>query len=364
MQNKSDFYCHIDILNKKRCIGWIIDKNDPTRTLDIQIILKGKILSNSTADILRIGTKEQGLHKSGNCGFDCDINISEDAVSDVVIKSDNTVVYGSIKDTKSFLKILIVGLAKTGTTALFYYVKSLFDTSETLFEHGSDKSLIDSNFHNIENIEDNVVSKSLFYQQTFKKKSLNSIADKYDKRILIIRDPRDVLISIFFYVWNKQHSPDKEKFYEALELVKKKEANPDSVSFKELMETVPCQDKNLLEQYENLYLQMKELDENWFIFKYKDLVDKNFTELNNYLSIEVPLHKKEINVSSAHSRVVRTKSYNNWKNWFTKTDCEYYKGLFNPILDQFGFDSTDWNIIENSKLSPETGSQYMLKIFG
>ena len=90
------------------------------------------------------------------------------------------------------MKIVIAGLPKSGTTALFYKIKnSLPRNAKGLFEP----------FKYIPNPEDekfDLVAKILFWPNR-----LEADYDSwgcFDKKIMIIRDPRDRYISEFLYI--------------------------------------------------------------------------------------------------------------------------------------------------------------------
>ena len=107
-----------------------------------------------------------------------------------------------LTDSKG-IRVLIAGLAKSGTTILTYRVASCYDKPKVFFEPGKAKSLHDISIHReIINLpREIVITKSLFSPQH--PSSANQIGDLYDKKIWIYRDPRDWIISRFFYQWRK-----------------------------------------------------------------------------------------------------------------------------------------------------------------
>ena len=71
----------------------------------------------------------------------------------------------------------------------------------------------------------------------------------------------------------------------------------------------------------------------------------------------------DVEVPSKVERVVRTKSYGHWRDWFTEEDVEIYKPLFKDYIEMMGYDMNDWKLNKNPSLSPDLGSEYMQKIF-
>jgi hypothetical protein len=67
-----------------------------------------------------------------------------------------------------------------------------------------------------------------------------------------------------------------------------------------------------------------------FLFRYEDYVDSNFSRINDYLGLNL---ERVENVPQ--KRVVRSKSYGSWKDWFTQEDVRHYRMLFDVFMRNF-----------------------------
>jgi hypothetical protein len=139
------------------------------------------------------------------------------------------------------MKIVIFGLAKSGTTAVFYKIKnSLPPDTVCLFEPQSFdpgavrkkgiKSLLSRRR------ERDVLAKVLPFRP-------HCSADvdgfsHFERPILIVRDPRDRLISRLLYgVYNSDFCQYDDKVKAFLEVLEQKETDPSSVPLKTLLAT-------------------------------------------------------------------------------------------------------------------------------
>lgn len=262
---------------------------------------------------------------------------------------------------KQKIRVLIYGLPKSGTSLLTYMIAESIDGSVKIeFEPTErNKKLEKSN---------NVVTKCLFdFNRLITPQKINDW-NEFEKKIWLARDPRDIIISDFLYIWYWRHNPDKNNFEKALIKLKEKEKNNVSVPFHELEfyrhtgevwsleELISYHQQKLKSMYEFVTY----LDNSWFIYKYEDIIDQRLKELSNYLGFEV---NKRASVPSEFSRVVRSKTYSNWKNWFTSEDLQFYKPLMKDYMDLIGYDSNDWDLNIKQELKPEIGSEYMMKLF-
>ena len=113
------------------------------------------------------------------------------------------------------MKILVIGNPKTGTSILFYKIKnSLPESTRTEFEPAKYKPQPKDN-------ETGVLMKTLILSA--QKADYNSFKE-FDKKILLIRDPRDMLVSaILFIQWATNAFKDKKFIDKFVKILKKKE---------------------------------------------------------------------------------------------------------------------------------------------
>lgn len=254
------------------------------------------------------------------------------------------------------MHILIAGQAKSGTTALFYAIRNaLAEEPETLFEPQKPEEY-DELFRQAEGRDS--VTKTLL-RALFR---CNPSLKGFDKRILIVRDPRDNLVSRLLYQLRDMQFPkDERKLAQFMALLKRKEASPEHVSIREMFALVET-----LEECEPLLPILEEVcsrsitlakDGSFFVQKYEDMVDGRLTKLSKYLGLEL---EKEIEVDASHRRVVRTRSYGNWTHWFTEEDIAFYRPLFDPYLQAFGYEG--WIPASPRKIDPAQSSEYVTRL--
>jgi hypothetical protein len=126
------------------------------------------------------------------------------------------------------MKILIAGLAKTGTTGLLYLIaNSLGRSRKLLFEPKvcPPEAKADGG---------DIVAKVLLGRQL----DAGSFAH-FDKKITIFRDPRDRMVSSILYSqYHANYLADEKSVSLVRECLERKEADPASVSIREILELI------------------------------------------------------------------------------------------------------------------------------
>ena len=363
-----NFKIQIDKLDSVDFVGWVIDKDNLSESVELELLINDEVVNSTQANILRKALKQKKQHNTGKAGFKFNLkNYDISKSSQVSLKSKNIILPGSPysiidlgQNDKPIIKnrILIAGLNKSGTSILAFRVAAGLDTKNIYFEPNGINCFTNLDAHLMASEKEKVVTKVLFHPGV--KHRIKKIVNLYDKSIWIYRDPRDVLISAFLYTWHKGHNPNPELFKKALDLVRRKEENPSSISFFELMEGFYSVPNFLKKNYESLIHVLERFGDNFFKLRYEDFIDENIDSLNEYLGFKID-HNAE--VSEKFKRVSRSRKYGNWKHWFTNADIIKAKELFNPILAQLGYDTNDWSLDPNPKIESKTGSEYMLKLF-
>lgn len=252
------------------------------------------------------------------------------------------------------MKIVIVGMARSGTTALFYKTKNSLNTNiKCLFEPKDYKYLP---------LKEDILIKILIGGENWKNVDYNQF-NNFDKKILIIRDPRDRIISELLY--NIRHTKfyNEDKIKDFISALVKKENKSDSLSVLELFklrEKLDGKDSsnNSIKKYitnlitEELKFHKKHPD--YFIIKYEDFIDGKLDNLEKYLGFKL---KGEAKVEGIYKRVERTKSYGDWKNWFSKEDIAFFKPLFSEYMKKYSYEN-DWKINKKQIILPKHCSEY------
>jgi len=259
------------------------------------------------------------------------------------------------------MKVLILGLGKSGTTAMVYKVAGGLPNCQAFSGGQPGKHIGDY---------ENAVYKHTYEERKGKSFDLykeHLQKESYDRKIWMARDPRDAAISRMLYRWHKGHKGKKKQYEAHLELVLKKEKDPASISFAELCRYSghngrPRSIENVVAEeqvrYDRMHAFVKGLGDNWFLFKYEDMISGNFESLNDYIGFAVKADG-EVPVSTGKSKVVRKKASGDWRQWFTEQDVELFKPAYRAYMELIGYDPNDWALNENPVIEPEYSSVYI-----
>ena len=111
-------------------------------------------------------------------------------------------------------------------------------------------------------------------------------------------------------------------------------------------------------RYQKTHDFVKSLEDEWFIFKYEDMISKNYDALNQYLGFEIN-DEAQIPSTTKKTKVARKKAAGDWRHWFTKEDVELFKPALSSYMKLIGYDCKDWNLCPNPEIEPRFSSQYM-----
>jgi len=267
------------------------------------------------------------------------------------------------------MKIVIFGLSRSGTTALFYLLKnSLHRNTVCLFEplRFDEKDIRRNKFKELlfGRRDENVLAKVLSFRPDYPADT-DSFAS-FDKQVLIVRDPRDRLISRLLYgvhASNFCDQPDRAQSF--ISVLKRKEADPASISIMTLLETFATLNG---EQFSfdawashysrhsiNRPLAFHDTNPQLFLFRYEDLIDGRLQELGDYIGASLG---GTATVPQQLARVERTKDYGAWRDWFTKEDVAKLQPVLQPFLDRY-YSGADWILKDRPAIRPEHGSSYV-----
>ena len=259
------------------------------------------------------------------------------------------------------MKILILGLGKSGTTAMVYKIANGLPNCQA-FSGGKPGKYI-GNYENA------------VYKHTYEERKGKSFElyrehlrkEHYDRKIWMARDPRDVAVSRMLYRWHRGILGSKKQYEAHLNLVLKKERNPRSVPFYEICRYIghngwPQDKESVFEEEKVRYQRMQEfvvgLGDDWFIYRYENMIDKKFDALNAYLGFKIS-SDAEVPSGTGKEKVVRKKAYGDWRYWYTENDVAFFKPAYVPYMKAVGYDSDDWDLSPEPIIEPEFSSEYM-----
>jgi len=262
------------------------------------------------------------------------------------------------------MKIMLLGLGKSGTTALLYKIAAGLPDCQAF--SGGKPGKHTGNYENAVYKHTYEASKG----KDFKLYQAHLKTTRYDRKIWIARDPRDVAVSRMLYRWHRGIVGHKQQYRAHLNRVLKKEQDPASLSFCEICRYAghndwPMSLQAVVEEESLRYTQMTEfvagLGSDWFLFRFEDMVKGNHTALNRYLGFEIG-EDTEVPESTGKAKVIRKKSSGDWRHWFTEQDITLLRPVYTPYMDQIGYDNDDWTLSNRPRIEPEFSSRYMQKL--
>jgi hypothetical protein len=259
------------------------------------------------------------------------------------------------------MKIFILGTGKSGTTALLYKIASGLPNCQA-FSGGRPGKYV-GNY-------ENAVYKHTYDERKGKNFELYSNhleKEHYDRKIWMARDPRDAAVSRMLYRWHRGYWGNRKQFKAHFDLVLKKEQDSHSVSFFEICRYTgyhewPRSTEEVIEEErvrnQNMADFIKTLGDDWFLFRFEEMVAQKFEPLNDYLGYKIA-EDTEVPVSTGKAKVVRKKASGDWRHWFTEKDIELFKPAYLPYMELIGYDCEDWALDPNPSIEPQYSSMYM-----
>lgn len=257
------------------------------------------------------------------------------------------------------MKVLVAGLAKTGTTLLFHRLHaSLPSGARYLFEPS--RYLMSS-----DDEERGVLAKILLGSHGADLTSFHS----FDRVVLLVRDPRDRLVSETLYIVRDlpELFGNESNLTSFLKLIESKSLSPHDVSFLSILRlqarlafgTPAAEEPFLVQHVEKLNsLSLAEQSRpDAHRMYYEDLVADRLEGLASFLGLPVAPVPKHPELD----RVGRSKTAGDWRNWFTEEDVAYFRPRFGPWMERYGYDD-DWATTPSPCILPEHAHEFIRRV--
>ncbi len=252
------------------------------------------------------------------------------------------------------MRVLILGEGKSGTTALLRSVATAIGNPSELFEPELLKPA--------DLGPDPLVVKKLLLSWRNKEAQL---AERFDKRLFISRDPRDRLISHLLYdAYNAAPSLDSSQRSQWIDALAAKSTDPDNVGFADLVHRWwQITGRDLFSQHVRAIDRsrrfLRRQSDGFFLLKYEDYVDGNFAEVDAYLGLELAAGV----VATEESRVARRGRHGDWRLWFTEGDLAVFQPMTSIGLSLQGYDANDWELKATDAIDASTSVEYVRDLF-
>lgn len=259
------------------------------------------------------------------------------------------------------MKVLILGLGKSGTTGMVYKVAGGLPNCHAF--SGGKPGKYSGNY-------ENAVYKHTYEERKgkdFEVYRKHFARFHYDRKVWMARDPRDAAVSRILYRFHKGLLFNRKQFEAYYDLILKKEQNPRALPFIEICRYAdhlkwPVGREHVINEERVRYSRMrdfvKSLGNEWYLFKYEDMVSGNFADVNRYLGFELK-SEAEVPKGTGKDKVVRKKAFGDWRHWFTEEDVALFKPAYLPYMEAIGYDVNDWALAPEPSIEPQFSSVYV-----
>ncbi len=252
------------------------------------------------------------------------------------------------------LSVVVVGAAKSGTSALFSAIRSsghwlaIYETNHQgqvhfLTTHSAPRR----------------VTKVLLSRVVERGLDLTG----FDHRVHIVRDPRDMLVSwMLFRPLLGGSARNPEFLSEFCGALRRKEADPRSVPLAELEDVYRRHGvgRPFAERFERAFADEDTVCERYpdlHRIRYEDFLAGEVADLARQIGVPV---RTEVSVGQHIAHNERAKTAGGWRHWFTPPDVDTYRPLFEAQLRRHDYE-LDWTLEAAPRIDPETGSRYVEK---
>ncbi|MGE0704587.1 MAG: hypothetical protein AB7P22_11705 [Vicinamibacterales bacterium] len=247
------------------------------------------------------------------------------------------------------MRVVIGGMAKSGTTALFYAVRSGMPPGTLcLFEPKRYRPVPTPH------VLAKILANPGVDWSAFK---------RFHKKLHIARYPRDRLISAGLYgIYGYPRPISQDAEARLLDLIRRKEADSTSLSFRDI-----CDQFGQILGGDRIagYLTRLELGCRTFLqhrdfhcVRYEDFVAGNVQAIEAYLGFDLP---GAVQVAPSVKRVERTKGSGDWRNWFTAADVDFFRPRLREAFGVLGYEDV-WDLSPSPRVDPKHGSDYVARL--
>jgi hypothetical protein len=256
--------------------------------------------------------------------------------------------------------VVIVGPSKTGTTGVYAAVKRGLAGAGvdmvTVFEPTSPRLLT--------NVFLLAPGRTLLTKTTIDKVA-RIVPDPavFDRRVMTVRDPRDILISTLLFRPLTRRSvqrTDAAAVSEFVAALERKEADPAAISVRELFELAQrlgIGSPPFASLARDMKRQRRLLRSTPFhVVRYEDLVAGELSGLSDYL--EAPIKARATGGSATFGHIARSASSGDYAHWFRPDDLTYFDDIFGPYLTELGYERPG-RLADDPVIDPAVSSEYV-----
>jgi hypothetical protein len=264
--------------------------------------------------------------------------------------------------TPSATRILILGAGKSGTSGLFHCVAQ---SAEAFFGRPFARRFEPKDQASLESVPPQDAVAKVLGERIVRFPSPGQAVSGFGRQILIVRDPRDMVVSrLLWLVATRMAEADPANAQPFLAALKRKEAEPDSLSLRELYRLaapivgfVPDYDARARD-LAFLSVTLLERFPCFHLLRYEAFADRTLADTEAYLGF--PL-LPAFSLPGAATRILRTGGHGGWVNWFLPEDHRFFAEAEAGRMARLGY-PLDVSWPQRRRIAPEEGSLYIERV--
>lgn len=273
------------------------------------------------------------------------------------------------------MRVLVVGLAKTGTTALMSLIRQGLENCNLVMEP---HSVLNFGPRSLKQ-DGNEVIKVVYEHWQQKTRHLDAIVHAefgfpVDRVVFITRDVRDQMVSKLLYHAKIAHAAGvfdgpagKAKLARWVSALEEKERDPSAVSFADLCHQFKgIVNADIWTAVTNIEAVAKYqqyiatgLTRDHHVLTYEKMILDQTADLAGYLGFALPGNLDAVELRG-FDYTKRTARSGNWRTWFTEQDVATLRPMVREWLKDDIYD--DWELTPDAVLNPEECSRYVFRI--
>jgi hypothetical protein len=209
---------------------------------------------------------------------------------------------------------------------------------------------------------DHLVAKMLI---PIKSDILHQVCELFTHRVLIIRDPRDILISFLLYTSASQFAwkYPADRLRACVQVLRQKEEDPGSVSVYHIFEVIrdgfDCNEFSVfISDMLSSAITLNSEEYGFYIFRYEDMIAQSYAGLESYLGFPL-FGPGEVDIE--YNRVIRTRASGDWMNWFLNDDVKFFRKPMSNFMNIYGY-GDDWAMGSERSIYSDHCSSYFVRI--
>ncbi|GAB5561941.1 MAG: hypothetical protein SynsKO_35880 [Synoicihabitans sp.] len=176
---------------------------------------------------------------------------------------------------------------------------------------------------------------------------LTRFCEEFEFPVLLVRDPRDRMISESFFIPRESQA----QRLEFIRLMRAKEREPGKFSMFTDIAGHLAHTLRFSQQLDEVRVAHPRLR----LLRYEDFMQGNWAELEAYLGFSLFRGR----IDNQKNLIHRSGLVDQWRSYLTPDDVSFLREPLSPFLHNFGYEADDWELSHRDSLDPQVGSEYL-----